>query len=83
MMILGSFVWAYVIGSLCGILATLNPHKAAFRNMMDNLNMFVSEHAFPKMHAVRLREFFRQTQDYQRATSFEQLFEVSPRSCEH
>ena len=43
MMILGSFVWAWVIGSLCGILATLNPHATAFRNTMDELNYFMAE----------------------------------------
>tara|TARA_B110001452_G_C15232388_1_gene426830 strand:+ start:798 stop:2603 length:1806 start_codon:yes stop_codon:yes gene_type:complete len=75
MMLFGSFVWAYVIASFCGILSTLNPHRAEFRNMMDNLNMFMSEHSFEKMHAVRLREFFRQTQDYQRHASYEDLFE--------
>lgn len=75
MMLFGSFVWAYVIASFCGILATLNPHRAEFRNMMDNLNLFMSEHNFSKMHAVRLREFFRQTQDYQRHASYDELFE--------
>ena len=34
-------VWAWVIGSLCGILATLNPHATAFRNTMDELNYFM------------------------------------------
>ena len=29
---------------------------------MDNLNAFMSEHQFATDHAVRLREFFRQTQ---------------------
>ena len=31
MMVIGSMVWAWVIGSLCGILATLNPHATAFQ----------------------------------------------------
>ena len=75
MMLFGSFVWAYVIASFCTILSTLNPHRAEFRNMMDNLNLFMSEHSFDKMHAVRLREFFRQTQDYQRHASDDELFE--------
>jgi len=40
MMICGSLVWAWVIGSLCGILATLNPHATRYNNMMDELNYF-------------------------------------------
>ena len=31
MMLIGSMVWAWVIGSLCGILATLNPHATQFQ----------------------------------------------------
>ena len=41
MMLFGSMVWAWVIGSLCGILATLNPHATDFQNTMDELNHFM------------------------------------------
>ena len=67
MMVFGSFVWAYVIGSFCGILSTLNPHAIAFQNMMDELNLFMSDRNFHMEHRVRLREFFRQTQEFARA----------------
>ena len=32
MMFVGSIAWAWVIGSLCAILSTLNPHETKFRN---------------------------------------------------
>jgi hypothetical protein len=35
MMLCGSCVWAYVIGSCCGILATLNPAVIEYRQTMD------------------------------------------------
>ena len=60
MMLVGSSIWAWVIGSLCGILATLDPHATAFRNLMDELNFFMRMHSFDADHRVRLREFFRQ-----------------------
>ena len=41
--------------------------------MMDNLNAFMSEHQFATDHAVRLREFFRQTQDFSRLKSYDSL----------
>ena len=44
MMLFGASVWAWVIGSLCGILATLNPHETAFQNLMDGA------HACTPMH---------------------------------
>ena len=39
-MMLGSAVWAYVISSACGILATLNPGQVRYRHNMDELNYF-------------------------------------------
>ena len=73
MMIFGSMVWAWVIGSLCGILATLNPHKTAFQNTMDELEYFMGEHGFPQRHRVRLRDFFQNTQEYSRISSYNAL----------
>ena len=72
-MLIGSMVWAWVIGSLCGILATLNPHATAFQNMMDALNYFMKTNNFESSHRVRLRDFFRQTQDYARIHSYDTL----------
>lgn len=69
MMLFGSMVWAWVIGSLCGILSTLNPNKTAYQNMMDELEFFMRERNFANPHRVRLREFFRQTQEFSRLAS--------------
>ena len=68
-------VWAWVIGSLCGILATLNPHATAFRNTMDSLNSFMALHRVPSAHRTRLREFFRHARSYARAHSYDELYE--------
>jgi potassium voltage-gated channel Eag-related subfamily H protein 7 len=73
MMIFGSFVWAWVIGSLCGILATLDPQATAFRNTMDELNHFMAESNFPTAHKVRVRDFFRQRKDFDRFVAYETL----------
>ena len=61
MMLCGSCVWAYVIGSGCGILATLNPALLEYRQQMDELNVFVREHEMPTEIRVRLRGYFRNT----------------------
>ena len=73
MMLFGSMVWAWVIGSLCGILATMNPQATAFQNTMDELEYFMRERNFAQQHRVRLRDFFRQTQDYSRLASYNNL----------
>ena len=51
----GCFFWAYVISSLCSMLATLNLHVTAFRNTMDELNNFMDDHNFNLDHRVRIR----------------------------
>ena len=40
MSVIGSAVWAYVISSSCGIIATLNPSVLHYRHLMDELNYF-------------------------------------------
>jgi hypothetical protein len=61
MMLCGSCVWAYVIGSGCGILATLNPALLEYRQQLDELNVFLREHEMPQDIRVRLRGYFRNT----------------------
>lgn len=60
-MLCGSCVWAYVIGSCCGILATLNPALLEYRQQLDELNVFLREHEMPQDIRVRLRGYFRNT----------------------
>jgi len=61
MLVIGSSVWAYVIGSACGIIATLDPAQIEFRQTMDELNGFCREQFLPTDLSVRLREYFRNT----------------------
>ena len=65
-MLFGSMVWAWVVGSLCGILATLDPHGAAHKNTMDELNHFLHEHLFDTAMKVRLRDFLMQRKYFSR-----------------
>ena len=120
----GCFFWAYVISSLCSMLATLNPHGAprtsrippfsphpglayrasaaisiaasplrahtlwltrsdphvlcavtAFRQTMDELNHFMEENEFTQGHRVRIRRFFRATQDFVRRADSKRLLD--------
>ena len=73
MMLCGSCVWAYVIGSCCGILATLNPALIEYRQTIDELNVFVRDHDMPQDLTVRLRSYFRNTMHLIRTRRYEQL----------
>ena len=39
--LVGSVTWAMVVGTICGMMATADPHKIAFRQQMDSLNYFM------------------------------------------
>ena len=75
MMILGSSVWAYVLSSGCGIIATLNPNGVHYRHVMDELNYFAKEKRLPKVMTIKLREFFTQTQHVNRESRFDVLLD--------
>ena len=62
MLLLGSAVWAYVICSGCGVLATLQPRKLEYRQTMDELNYFCRAERIPPSLAVRLRAYTQNTQ---------------------
>ena len=61
MLLIGSSVWAYVIGSACGIIATLDPANIEYRQTMDELNFFARDQRLPTDLQVKLRSYFRNT----------------------
>jgi len=75
MMLVGSAVWAYVITSGCGILATLDPYGVMYRHQMDELNYFAKDKNLPKEMLWKLREFLTQTQEVQRQARYDLLLD--------
>merc|ERR1711998_286572 len=53
---LGSSVWAYIIGNVCGIMATLDIEAIEHHQTMDAMNVFMDDHSFPPELCNRLRE---------------------------
>jgi hypothetical protein len=70
MMLVGSSVWAYVISSGCGIIATLDPSGVHYRHMMDELNYFAREKRLPVAMRIKLRDFFAATQHVHREARY-------------
>lgn len=70
MLILGSSMWAYIIGSICGVIATLDPHGTEFKQTMDQLNFFMSDKLLPQPLRVQLREYFNQTKHLMKAQKY-------------
>lgn len=58
-MLIGASVYAYVVGSICSIIASMNMRETEFQEQMDALNTFIHEARIEKHLALRLRAYFR------------------------
>ncbi len=77
--LLGSVLWAMVVGTICGITATGDPHTIAFQQNMDALNYFLSDMNMPVDLCIRAREYLRNTRDLAKRSSYNELIErLSP-----
>mmetsp|Transcript_29358 Transcript_29358/g.95665 ORF Transcript_29358/g.95665 Transcript_29358/m.95665 type:complete len:662 (+) Transcript_29358:116-2101(+) len=58
-MLTGASIYAYVVGSICGIIASMDQKEQAFYDLMDVLNTFIKENNLSQVLAQRLRGYFR------------------------
>lgn len=80
LMLISSLIYAQVIGTYCGVVATLNPELAAFRETMQDLNRFMSREELPSQMQRRLREYFHQSKHLRLAESQRGLLQQMPPS---
>jgi hypothetical protein len=72
-LLLGSTIWAYVIGNATAIVSTGNPDMIAHHQTMDSLNRFMADKSFPEELKMRLRRFFRSTKEIAKNKSYQSL----------
>ena len=60
-MLLSGMIWGYLIGTFCGLAASLSPVVKSFREDLSSLNYFMRQHHLPSETRVRMREYFHQT----------------------
>ena len=75
LMLFTSLIWAQVIGTFCGVIATFNPEQNAFQAKMDQLNRFMKREAIPSEMRQRLREYFFQSKHLRLAEMQQSLVE--------
>ena len=61
MMLSGSLLFAYLVGSFCGLAANLSPDIVRFRQDLTDLNKFLTANAIPPGLRYQLREYMHQT----------------------
>lgn len=73
LMLTGAMLWGHVIGTFCGIVATMNPHHAEFNRRMDDLNSYLALNNLPQELRRRLREYLHQTRHLQMASASKEI----------
>ena len=77
--VIGSVLWAMVVGTICATLATGDPHTIAFKQNMDSLNYFLDDMNMPQELRIRAREYLRNCRDLYKKSSYSELVErLSP-----
>ena len=72
-MIIGAGVYAYIVGAVCGIVASMDEVTTQYHQRMDNLNSFMEESSLPHELRVRLRGFFQHTRSLLRHDYYKQI----------
>jgi len=66
MIFISGISWAYVLGQVCGTVASMGAVDQEFRKSMDDLNYMMEERSIDVAMRVRLRSFFLSTRHTQR-----------------
>lgn len=79
-MLCGASLWAYVVGNVCGVVASLDVRTLQFRQTMDDLNYFMADKRLPVDLQRRLREYFHQARHMHQTGNYVTLFgKMSPK----
>ncbi|CAK0910841.1 unnamed protein product [Prorocentrum cordatum] len=65
-MIFMAALWAYVIGAMCSIVATMHPQEIRFRQDVDGLNEFMEDFDMPAHMRKKMRRFFYESREVHR-----------------
>lgn len=78
--LMGSCLWAYIIGNATAIVSTGDPAAIEHHQTMDALNAFMSDKAFPEEMRRRLRTFFHNSKELAKNEGYQALVErMSPK----
>jgi len=67
MVVMAAF-WAYVIGSVCSIVSTLQPHELEYQRAMDNLNLMLRDRKMPQEMRSQFRRYFMEARERSKQT---------------
>jgi potassium voltage-gated channel Eag-related subfamily H protein 7 len=72
-MLVGGCMWAFIIGQLSGMLASLDAESMRFYEALDSINAMARERAIPKPICRRLRSYWHQARVLKRLLKYRDL----------
>ncbi|KAH8056558.1 voltage-gated potassium channel [Aureococcus anophagefferens] len=72
-MLLGSFFWAYTIGSFCATLATMDMYEVQWKQTMDEMNAMMKDRHFQPALRRKVRMFVKNAKHLQKAANYRGL----------
>jgi potassium voltage-gated channel Eag-related subfamily H protein 7 len=78
-MCVGAAAYAFIVGNICGIIATMDQASTEHNARMDDLNLYMQENRIPNEMRIRLREYFMYCRGMNRQEYYKELLEkMSP-----
>ncbi|CAK4721454.1 hypothetical protein LEN26_007381 [Aphanomyces euteiches] len=62
-MLCGGGTYAYIIGAVCGLVASMDEAETEFNQQMDHLNVYMNKEKVPRDMKIKLREYFLHSRD--------------------
>lgn len=75
-MMIGGGVYAYVVGAVCGIVASMDEATTEFNQQMDHLNVYMDKVKAPKDMKIELRTYFLHSKDLLQHKYFSRVVNV-------
>jgi len=71
--LVGSVVWAMVVGTICAMFTMGDPHATEYHQTMDELNDFLEDVHVPAEIGTAARAYLRSTRELQKKLSYDNL----------
>ncbi|KAF0699864.1 Aste57867_9574 [Aphanomyces stellatus] len=62
-MTIGCGAYSFIVGSVCGLVSSLDESSTEFNQQMDHLNVFMDREMIPRFLMFRMREYFLHSRD--------------------
>jgi len=75
-MIIGGFLWAYIIGGICTVVGSMDTDGAKFQSDFDRINYMLKDLGMTRSFAVYVRKYLFNAEEMLRRGTYDELIEV-------